>query len=363
MLEENNNQQIAQEKQQSSMQMEDQTNQLSQLEKDHHQLIANHKQQVENMDDQTSNNLLKLYEESDRLKNHLKSTEDKQVKELDAIRVQYRKVLEDVEADFNNKYKELYDRFMKAQNNMKLDEKKFKEVFAQSEKEFEILLNQTKKQLEEERDIQIKKSEELRSSNTKYGKECERFTQRKLELDSLIKETQTQIDHLESERKNFEGKNQEMINQLNEKEDQINKKEQEIKNYRNKNHHLQNFKAVYDYRVTTLVDEKQPLMQHYQQLDQNVKVMYKELIDESEAQKKISEHLDDTELKIRQSKQYYRIKRDELFRSKSHVVQIQYDLLQILKNPNIEQFAMLLQKLHRDYFLSQKYKDPKKIGD
>jgi hypothetical protein len=66
------------------------------------------------MDDQTSNNLLKLYEESDRLKNHLKTTENKQKKELEQMQIQYKKVLEDVEADFNNKYKELYDRFMKA---------------------------------------------------------------------------------------------------------------------------------------------------------------------------------------------------------------------------------------------------------
>ncbi len=54
-----------------------------------------------------------------------------------------------------------------------------------------------------------------------------------------------------------------MIKQLNEKEDSINKKEQEIKNYRNKNQHLQNFRAVYDYRVTTLAEEKQPLSDHF----------------------------------------------------------------------------------------------------
>jgi hypothetical protein len=55
--------------------------------------------------------------------------------------------------------------------------------------------------------------------NTKYAKECERFTYRKIELDSLIKETSTQIDHLENERKSFDEKNFEIIKHLNEKEE------------------------------------------------------------------------------------------------------------------------------------------------
>ena len=59
---------------------------------------------------------------------------------------------------------------------MKLDEKKFKEVFTQSEAEFEILLNQTKSKLLEELEEYNIKSELLRSSNTKQSKECERFT-------------------------------------------------------------------------------------------------------------------------------------------------------------------------------------------
>ena len=82
--------------------------------------------------------------------------------------------------------------------------------------------------------------------------------------------------------------------QLKDKETRINLKEQEIKNFRNKNQHLQNFRAVYDYRVNTLLEEKQPLSEHLVHLEQNVKVMYKELNDESEAQKKINDNLTST---------------------------------------------------------------------
>jgi len=49
-------------------------------------------------------------------------------------------------------------------------------------------LERTKKLLMEEKEEEIRRSEELRTSNSKKQKEIERFNQRKLELDSILKE-------------------------------------------------------------------------------------------------------------------------------------------------------------------------------
>lgn len=141
-----------------------------------------------------------------------------------------------------------------------------------------------------------------------------------------------------------------MIALLQDKEDQINKKEQEIKNYRNKNHHLQNFRAVYDYRVNTLLDEKQPLTDHYTTLDHNVKIMYRELIDESEADKKIKNSLAETREAIDKLHELFRSKKDHLFRSKSAIAALQHDILQALKHPEVHQFRQLLLDVHHQHF-------------
>ena len=93
-----------------------------------------------------------------------------------------------------------------------------------------------------------------------------------------------------------------MSNQLNEKESVINKKEQLIKNYRNKNSHLQNFKQVYDYRLSTLLEEKEPLTQHQGKLDENTKNIYKELLDEADANKTIMNEINDAKTSISQLK-------------------------------------------------------------
>lgn len=56
-------------------------------------------------------------------------------------------------------------------------------------------------------------------------------------------------------------------NQLQGKEEIINTKEKEIKEYRLMNQHLNNFKTVYDYRVTTLQEERQPIIEHSMNMD------------------------------------------------------------------------------------------------
>lgn len=65
----------------------------------------------------------------------------------------------------------------------------------------------TKIQLLEEKEDEIRKSEEFRTSNSKKQKEIERFNQRKLELESILKEACNQIEHLEEEREHFNEKN------------------------------------------------------------------------------------------------------------------------------------------------------------
>jgi len=50
---------------------------------------------------------------------------------------------------------------------------------------------------------------------------------------------------------------------------------------------LNNFRAVYDYRVDTLKGEKEPLMDHLKNMENNVKIMFDELLDEAHSQKRI----------------------------------------------------------------------------
>ena len=73
-------------------------------------------------------------------------------------------------------------------------------------------------------------------------------------------------------------------------------------NNRSKNIHLQNFQKVYDYRVGTLKDERQPLKDHLFNMDKHVKNMYKELLDEAGMNKKYDKDINEGIIEIEKLK-------------------------------------------------------------
>jgi len=96
-----------------------------------------------------------------------------------------------------------------------------------------------------------KNAEDLRSLNSKLTKENLKNDQRDVNLENLIKETTNQNNQLQEEIKLFNAKIIEMETQLNEQEKVIDIKEEMITKSHKRNFHLQNYKSVYDYQVTT----------------------------------------------------------------------------------------------------------------
>lgn len=87
---------------------------------------------------------------------------------------------------------------------------------------------------------------------------------------------------------------------MNEREEIINEKEKQIKEFRNKNAHLHNFRSVYDHRVTSLNEEHNPLVDHLDNMEKHIKTIYKELLEEAQANKRLREILEEKETRISQ---------------------------------------------------------------
>ena len=50
---------------------------------------------------------------------------------------------------------------------------------------------------------------------------------------------------------------------------------------RRTNNHLQNFREVFNHRVSKLKEEHEPLIEHNENLEKHIKKMYWELLDEA----------------------------------------------------------------------------------
>lgn len=238
---------------------------LDQIESQRKEFAAAKIKEEEN----NSKQLLECYHRNDILLETISEMKNRFSNEQSNHSIEYNRTLNEVESEYQQKYQDLYNKFTGALGNMKTDQKKFDEVFIQSEEEFERFLEVTKKELQDQLTEEESKSENHRSEISKVEKENEKLGERLLQLETLIKDTKAQINHLEEQKLNFTEKIKTMLKQLEEREKIINIKEEQIKEFRSKNIHLQNFRAVYDYRVTTLKDERTPLLDHLENMDVN----------------------------------------------------------------------------------------------
>lgn len=226
-----------------------------------------HKRAMSAEKQNNSKHLLQCYDKYNNLNAEIEDLKLNFEEEKHRHQNEYNQTLKEVETEYQEKYQELYNRFSSALTNMKQDQRKFEEVFVQSEEEFEKYLEITKQKLQQELDDLKKKDENLKGQNMKFEKDNKTLKDRLNHLINLIKDVKLQIGHLKDQKLNFDEKIKQMQKQLEEREKVINIKEEQIKEFRSKNIHLQNFRSVYDFRVTTLKDERTPLLDHLGNMD------------------------------------------------------------------------------------------------
>lgn len=254
------------------------------------------------------------------------------MEDTESIQKDSESVLQEITVEYQRKYEELYDKYKVAVFNLKIDQKKFEEALMQTEAEYDIDLKNTKDKYEKELQQHKQFAEKTRTQNGKLKKENEKHKERDQNLNNLIAETRNQNEQLSLEIRAHNEKMKEMDEQLRIREKLINEKEANIKDLRTKNQHLQNFKSVYDHRVTTLKDESVPLNDYFENLDHHISSLYKELLSEAEANKKLinySEQLDEVIKGLKGDL----VDRDGLLRkTKRQLECFEYKALQVVAN-------------------------------
>lgn len=213
------------------------------------------------------NQLLKLYDERDQIESEMKKFKEMKDEELISSNKIFKNQIDDMKNKFDTKKVDLNKKYAQSIFYLKEDQKKFKEALKQSEEEYNILIEETTSKLKGKIDEKKKQTEILRSKYSKLQKDNQKNSERVANLEKLINETKNQNNQLENDIQSFRLKYNEMEDRLNQQEHVINYKESKIKEYRNKNYHLQNFKSVHDYRVTTLKEAHEPLTEYVDNLE------------------------------------------------------------------------------------------------
>ncbi len=320
-------------------------NEIQKLDENHNKVLCN----IGVFYTYSNPKIVKLYEENDQLKSEQQALKDYCASEIEKYEAEYQSTLRQADFEYQDKYFQLVEKYNSTVANMKLDEKKLKEALTQSEEDYEREFDMTKEKLVQELESYKKSNEELRTSNTRYNKENEKFREKYTELDARIRDFDNQNDQLSKDNDHFLERLEDLQKQLAERESIINQKEQQIKEFRNKNIHLQNFRSVYDHRVSTLNEEHGPLVEHLENMEKHIKTIYKELLDEANSNKRLREQLLDKKGKITDLGEQSRLKSDILsvFRRANEL--FEYDIVKLTRDTNFEIWEEPLKQIKATY--------------
>ncbi|KAL4462030.1 hypothetical protein ABPG74_000875 [Tetrahymena malaccensis] len=305
---------------------------------------------MEQMSEKNSKDLIQCYQIRDKLQEESLNLKKKYALQLDNAQNQYSLTLKKVEDEYNGKFNDIFNKYREALENVNNDQKKFHEVLTQQEQDFDTFFTSTKQNLKLELQDEMKRTEDLRSSNSKYNKEIQNYKERQVYLNQESEQLNQEIQNLIIDQQNFKEKYDIMSKQLSEKEDIINLREQQVKDLRSKNVHLQNFQKVYDYQVTTLKDERLPLKEHLTNMEKHVKNLYNELLEEAGTNKKIDKDIKQHHDHVKELKTQLSDKQEIVRKTQRLVDNFEYQILSMLRNEKFQMWPKMLTEIYNDNF-------------
>ncbi|KRX00028.1 WD40-repeat-containing domain [Pseudocohnilembus persalinus] len=318
------------------------------------------KKTIDQMNQKNSKQLLICYQRNDELNQDKEFLMNKYKNQISDCLKMYNSTLKKVEEEYQDKYRQLQEKYSEALNSMDKDGKKFELVTKQSEEDQALFLRKKEDQLKFKIHEQEQITDNLRADNSQKLKQIQSLKERKIFLTGLINDTKNENNNLQVEL----DKQKKLIiaQQLGEKEEIINQRESQIKDYRLKNIHLLNFQKVYDYRMNTLQEERQPLIDHLSNMEKHVKNLYKELLDEASQNKQFDQDCENQEKSIEELKTVLNSKKKLVQETKNLLESFKHKIVDLLRNKQFNEWDNTMEKIYLEQF-EEKQKRLDKILD
>lgn len=216
---------------------------------------------------------------------------------------------------------------------------------SQTEKEYEEELASEKAKLEAQLTQAQEYSKNLQLVNTRLSSEKDNLTRKD---ETLLKENQDLKEansQVKVEIEDLRTRLSKMQEQITEREDVIKKKETTIRELRSFNIHLQNFRFVLDQKIKALREDRGPLGEQLMALQDHIRNMYTELLEEFENGRAADMETVDVKAKNQALLDWNKELKRRLAFSKRQTALIQSDLIRLTQETNKDTLLMGLRIL------------------
>lgn len=289
------------------------------------------------------------FERYDRLSEEMEAINQKCQGLLAAERAESERLMSDLRVDNRHREKKLKADFKRVRDERATDENAFKEILDQQEEEYENELKQliaaAEEELKKERETITKyqtfaqtQTTKLDQYNKRYREVQEEYKKGLEELKQEKKEKLELLEAVEHYKKN-----------LSERDVKLADKDKLILELRSNIRTLENFRVVLDHRQQQLNAEKGPITEHIVGLENHIRTMYEELVEEFEAKKVGAKEAEKKDLKLSASINEVSRLRAENRQKEVYISAFKRDLENIMGAFGQKELEEAVHKLYRKY--------------
>ena len=289
------------------------------------------------------------FERYDRLSEEMEAINQKCQGLLSAERAESERLMSDLRADNRHREKKLKADFKRVRDERATDENAFKEILDQQEDEYENELKQliaaAEDELRKERETITKyqtfaqtQTTKLDQYNKRYKEVQEEYKKGLEELKLEKKEKLELVEAVEHYKKN-----------LAERDAKLADKDKLILELRSNIRTLENFRVVLDHRQQQLNAEKGPITEHIVGLENHIRTMYEELVEEFEAKKAGAMETERKDLKLAASSHEVARLRAENKQKEVYISAFKRDVENIIGSFGQKEMEEAVLKLYKKY--------------
>lgn len=286
------------------------------------------------------------FEKYEKLKEEMELSVEKYSIQREEILFTHDEILTQSQQDYENRLKKIMEAYEELQNRVKIEKKKYEAILLQTDVEFEQTIKKIYNKQKEKFDEEKKQAREHLGKHAKLTRDNLAIQKDLQILKEKSVEYSEENKNIEIEKKIITDRLTELEKEMQNREEIIKKKENKIKDLRSLHIHLNNYRFVLDQKITSLKDERAPMEEQNKQIQEHIKKLFSELLEESSTQNATFKLLQTFKLKNTEALNTNNELREELLNTRTMLTQLYSDLAILLEEHDNERLMDKLKDLY-----------------
>ena len=296
--------------------------------------------------DKFSRMLNEEFEKYEKLKEETELSVEKYSCQREEILLAHDDILTQSQQDYESRLKKIMEVYEELQNRVKVEKKKYEAILLQTDVEFEQTIKKKYNKQKDEIDEEKKRAREYLGKHAKLTRDNVAIQKDLQSLKEKVVEFTEENKNIEIEKKIITDRLAELEKEMQNREEIIKKRENKIKDLRSLHIHLNNYRFVLDQKINSLKDERAPMEEQNKQIQEHIRKLFSELLEESSTQNATYKLLQTFKQKNSEALDTNHELREELLNTRTMLTQLYSDLAILLEEHDNDQLMGKLKDLY-----------------